>query len=85
LSFLPHAGLATLTRLAGFFLVQSIIVYTLGIKLYQMLHLSNDMAAVAVCFFVTLAASVGGAEMFYRIVEIPSQVLSHVAFDWIRE
>jgi peptidoglycan/LPS O-acetylase OafA/YrhL len=78
-------GVVTLTRLIGFFLVQSIVVYTLGIKLYQMLHLSSDMAVVAVCFFVTLATSVGGAEIFYRIVEVPSQVLSHVAFDWIRE
>jgi hypothetical protein len=69
----------------GFFLVQSIVFYTLGIKLYQALHLANDMAAVAVCFFVTLAASAAGAEIFYRLVDIPSHVLSHVAFDWIRE
>jgi peptidoglycan/LPS O-acetylase OafA/YrhL len=71
--------------LSGLFLVQSIIVYTLGIKVYQALHIANDIAAVAICFFVTIAASVGGAEVFYRVIEVPSHVLSHVAFDWIRE
>jgi hypothetical protein len=69
----------------GFFLMQSIITYTLGIKLYQTLHITNDISAIAVCFFVTLATSLGIAEIFYRIVEVPSHVLSHVAFDWIRE
>jgi hypothetical protein len=69
----------------GFFFVQSIVIYTLGIKLYQALHLANDNAAIAVCFFVTLAASAAGAELFYRLIDIPSHILSHVAFDWIRE
>jgi peptidoglycan/LPS O-acetylase OafA/YrhL len=68
----------------GLFLVQSIIIYTLGIQLYQMLEVANDMTAVAICFFVTIAASIGGAEIFYRLIEVPSHVLSHVAFDWIR-
>jgi hypothetical protein len=71
--------------LAGFFFVQSLIIYTLGIKLYETLHIANHNALVAVCFFVTMAASAGGAEVFYRAVEVPSHVLSHVAFDWIRE
>jgi peptidoglycan/LPS O-acetylase OafA/YrhL len=70
---------------AGYFIVQSIIIYTLGIKLYQTLHIVNEIASVAVCFFVTLAVSAGGAELFYRAVEVPSHVLSHIAFDWIRE
>ena len=76
----------TLTGIdAGYFIVQSIMIYTLGIKLYQTLHIANDIASVAVCFFVTLAASASGAEIFYRAVEVPSHVLSHMAFDWIRE
>jgi hypothetical protein len=65
--------------------VQSIILYTLGIKLYQTLQIANDAAAVAVCFFVILVASAGGTEIFYRVVEVPSHALSHLAFDWIRE
>lgn len=72
-------------RTAGFFIVQSIVIYTLGIKLYQKLGLANDIGLVAVCFFVTLAVSILGAEIFYRTVEIPSHVLSHSAFTCIRE
>lgn len=60
-------------------------MYTLGIKLYLMLGISSNIGTVAVCFFATLAASVAGAEIFYRVVEIPSQALSHEAYDWIRE
>ncbi|CAO2653388.1 Nn.00g027990.m01.CDS01 [Neocucurbitaria sp. VM-36] len=72
-------------RSLSYFLVQSIIIYTLGIKLYQTIHLANNTATVAVCFLVTLITSAASAEVFYRLVEVPSHVLSHVAFDWIRE
>lgn len=65
--------------------MQSIVIYTLGIKLYQMLHISSDIGAVAVCFFVTLATSAVFTELFYRIIEVPSHVFSHSAFKWIRE
>lgn len=74
-----------LTRSTGWFLVQSILVYTLGIKLFQMLPIENSIAAVAVCFFVVLLNTALGSEIFYRVVEVPSHVLSHIAFDWIRE
>jgi hypothetical protein len=57
----------------------------MGIKLYLMLEMSSTIKVVAVCFFATLAASAAGTEIFYRMVEIPSQALSHVAYDWIRE
>ncbi|OAK99236.1 hypothetical protein IQ06DRAFT_355958 [Phaeosphaeriaceae sp. SRC1lsM3a] len=65
--------------------LSDLVIYTLGVKLYQMLHLSSNNLEITVCFFTTLTASALGAEIFYRVVEIPSQVLSHVAFDWIRE
>ncbi|KAJ4288509.1 hypothetical protein N0V90_011746 [Kalmusia sp. IMI 367209] len=72
-------------RSLSWFLVQSILVYTMGIKLFQMLHIANEVAAVAVCFFVVLATTAVGSEIFYRAVEVPSHVLSHTAFDWIRD
>ena len=71
--------------MTGFFLVQCIIIYTLGIKLYGTLHIANHNAAIAVCFFVCLAASAVWAEVFYRVVEVPSHVFSHVVFEWIKE
>ncbi|ORY09758.1 hypothetical protein BCR34DRAFT_625580 [Clohesyomyces aquaticus] len=80
-SFLVYLG----RRSLSWFLVQCIVVYTLGIKLYQGLHLDNSVAAVAVCFFSSLATTVVGVEVFYRSIEVPSQVLSHKAFDWIKE
>jgi predicted neutral ceramidase superfamily lipid hydrolase len=76
--------MSTNELIPGFFLVQSIIIYTLGIKLYQVLYIDNNVAAIVVCFFVTLAASAGGAEIFYRIVDVPSHVSSHLLFDWMR-
>lgn len=50
-----------------------------------MLPIANGAASVAVCFFASVAATAVGAEGFYRVVEVPSHVLSHMAFDWIRE
>lgn len=72
-------------RNAGWFLVQSIMVYTMGIRLFQALPIANETAATAVCFFTVLAATAAASEMFYRTVEVPSHVLSHTAFDWIRD
>jgi hypothetical protein len=72
-------------RDTGWFLVQSILVYTMGIRLMQMLPIANEVAATAVCFFVVLMATAIGSELFYRTVEVPSQVLSYTAFDWIRD
>ncbi|OAL42977.1 hypothetical protein IQ07DRAFT_525281, partial [Pyrenochaeta sp. DS3sAY3a] len=72
-------------RSLSFFLTQNLIIYTLGIKMYHSLHISNNVAVVASCFFATLAATIGSAEVFYRVIEIPSHVLSHLVFDWIRE
>ncbi|KAF2657854.1 hypothetical protein K491DRAFT_714146 [Lophiostoma macrostomum CBS 122681] len=71
-------------RSLSFFLTHCIITYTLGIKLYTSLHLAHN-ASIAVCFFVCFATSVVGAEIFYRCIEVPSHVLSHMVFEWIRE
>lgn len=72
-------------RSLSWFLVQSILVYTMGIRLYQALHMKEEVAATAVCFFAVLGATTVAAEIFYRVVEVPSHVLSHAAFDWIRD
>lgn len=41
--------------------------------------------AESVCLIVCVATVVLGAEIFYRLVDYPSQVLAHIVFDWIRE
>ncbi|KAI9700104.1 MAG: hypothetical protein M1836_002638 [Candelina mexicana] len=81
-----------LRYLGSYFLMQSIIIYTAGIKLY--LHLAlpipgsqytpTDPVKVGVCFIVLLPMIALGAEIFHRLVDHPSKVLAHMAFDWIR-
>lgn len=75
------------TTCVGLFLVQSTIVYTMGIKLF--LYLNQDKTilfpgAVSICLAVCVVASGVAAEVFYRLVDYPSRILAHVLFDWIR-
>ncbi|KAL5418861.1 hypothetical protein PMIN04_007164 [Paraphaeosphaeria minitans] len=72
-------------RSLSWFLVQSVVVYTMGIKLFQTLHMTSEVAATAACFFAILAATAVGSEIFYRAVEVPSHALSYTIFDWIRD
>ena len=58
----------------GVFLVQSIIVYTIGIKLWM--HMDNKGIASMVstlASFVVCASSVAlASEIFYRAIDLPS-------------
>ena len=78
----------TLTaQLPGYFLVQSIIIYTAGIKFYTYLATQKGLsveAARSVCLLVCVAAVVLGAEIFHHIVAKPSKLLARIVFDWIR-
>jgi len=84
----PPYSLTLTLPLTGWFLTQSIIIYTAGIKLHQNLTLTHnvpDSGATAVCFLVCLPTLVFFAESFYRLVDWPSCILAGVVFDWIRE
>ena len=65
-------------HIPGYFLVQSILIYTAGIKLYT--HMAdagmNGSLSTFVCFLVCapLVAIVG--EIFYRVVDSPSIILA---------
>ncbi|KAH8654060.1 hypothetical protein BGZ60DRAFT_386647 [Tricladium varicosporioides] len=75
-------------RSLAFFLMQSTIIYTAGIKLYLHLRTSqgwSDGGAGTMCLFVCLLVTIPAVEIFYRIVDVPSQWLAKGAFDWIRE
>lgn len=68
--------------------MQSIIIYTVGIRLFM--HLSVEKhaqfgGAVIACLISTLAVSAVSAEIFYRVLDYPSMALAHKLFDWIRE
>ncbi|KAJ9293492.1 hypothetical protein DTO271G3_7757 [Paecilomyces variotii] len=76
------------SRSLSWLLVQSIIIYTAGIKLF--VHLNQEKrwpseGSVFTVFIVCLAAVVPIAELFYRLVEYPSRALAYRLFDWIRE
>ena len=73
---------------SGWYLVQSTIIYTAGIKLFMHLRITKSwsfegatIAALAVC----LVSVIPAAEVFYRFIDVPSQKFAHVVFDWIRE
>ncbi|EMD91060.1 hypothetical protein COCC4DRAFT_167359 [Bipolaris maydis ATCC 48331] len=63
-------------RSFSFFLVQSIIIYTVGIKTYQHMAASGTANGVngLVCFLVCAPLVTVLAELFYRIVDLPSIV-----------
>lgn len=72
----------------GLFLTQSIILYTIGIKIYTRLSQEDNISfpvAVTTCLVVCIPVVAISAEIFYRLVDYPSQVLARVVFDWIRE
>ncbi|KAK5257322.1 hypothetical protein LTR16_000991 [Cryomyces antarcticus] len=75
-------------RSLSWFLVQGIVIYTAGIKLWLHLHNTqacSDGTAVLICLVVSLAGVALGAEVFYRLVDTPSRLLAHRMFHWIRE
>ena len=75
------------THLPGYFLVQSIIIYSAGIKMYTYLSTQKGLsveAARSVCLLVCVAAVVVGAEIFHHLVAKPSKLLARTLFDWVR-
>jgi hypothetical protein len=70
----------------AWFLVQGIIIYTLGIKFFVYLHRKgwSDTGATLLCLPVCLGAVIPSAEIFFRLVELPSQILAKESFEWIR-
>ena len=75
-------------RVTGYFLLQSIIIYTIGIKLVTNMvgeDLSGYSRATGVAFIVSLLVTVVVAEGMYLLVELPSKWFGRQLFDWIRE
>lgn len=72
----------------GYFLVQSIIVYTLGITTVTNMmgdDLSGYQKASGVAFIVTLLVTILAAEAMHWLVEVPSIWFGRWLFDWIRK
>ncbi|CZR57145.1 uncharacterized protein PAC_07034 [Phialocephala subalpina] len=73
-------------RSFAWFLTQSIIIYSVGIKLFLHLHKNgaSETEAIIACLLVCVLTVISTAEVFYRLVEIPSQRFAKVAWEWMR-
>lgn len=84
--FQPSARRDTANTTKGIFVAQSIIFWTVGIKLYIHLHegrgVDSPLAKFAV-FVVGIIATGVCAEVFYRLVDSPSQWLAKMTFTWL--
>lgn len=72
----------------GWFLVQSIIIYIAGIKLFLHLNIQKQWppeGSVVTCPVVCFVSVITIGEVFYRLVKYPSKALAYRLFDWIRE
>jgi peptidoglycan/LPS O-acetylase OafA/YrhL len=72
--------------LAGYFLVQSTLIYVVGIRVFAKLHHDDDVSfpgATAVTLITCLAVVVPAAELFHRLVEVPSKIFAHMFYDFI--
>ena len=72
----------------GYFLLQSIIVYTVGIKLALSMtgdDLTAYSRATGVAFIVSLLVTAVASEVFYWLIDMPSQKVGRFLFEWIRE
>ncbi|KIX09242.1 uncharacterized protein Z518_00321 [Rhinocladiella mackenziei CBS 650.93] len=72
-------------RSLSYFLIQPIIIYTVGIKTFSQLRSQhvNFGGSCTVTLITCLVIIVPLAELFYRCVEIPSKVGAHKFYDFI--
>ena len=72
----------------GYFLVQSTIIYTIGIKLFLYLVENKGRTWVEgklAAFFVCAAATVVFGEIMHRTVDLPGRRLAHLFWKWMRD
>ncbi|KAG0645650.1 hypothetical protein D0Z07_8555 [Hyphodiscus hymeniophilus] len=71
-------------RSLSYFLVQSTMIYLVGIKTFQSMRGHNSFpGSVIVSFITSLLVTIPVAEAFYRIIQEPSKVLAHKSYDFI--
>ncbi|KAH9843286.1 hypothetical protein Tdes44962_MAKER07543 [Teratosphaeria destructans] len=75
-------------RSYSYFCLQSIIIYTLGIK--SVMNMMGDSLdgysrATGVAFISCLLVTAAAGEAFYWFIDLPSQKFARVVFAWIRE
>ncbi|EED14776.1 conserved hypothetical protein [Talaromyces stipitatus ATCC 10500] len=72
-------------RALSYFLLQSIFAYIVGIRVFEGLrsrHVPHD-GAVMVALITCIAVTVPAAELFHRLIVVPSRYLSHNFYEFI--
>ncbi|KYG48459.1 hypothetical protein M433DRAFT_61042 [Acidomyces richmondensis BFW] len=73
-------------RSYSYFLLQSIIIYTLGIKIVQNMTSNNMEAypyATGIAFIACILVTAAAGETFYWVMDVPSQKFARLVFAWI--
>ncbi|PSN64864.1 hypothetical protein BS50DRAFT_526791 [Corynespora cassiicola Philippines] len=69
------------------FLVQPVLIYTAGIKMYMQMHATgaNHEAATFACLVVCLPLVALASEIFYRAFDLPSIAIAKEVWEWVRK
>lgn len=70
----------------GYFLVQSILTYIVGIRVFDSLrndHRISYGGSVVVTLITCLAVTLPTAELFHRLIVVPSRYLSHNFYEFM--
>jgi peptidoglycan/LPS O-acetylase OafA/YrhL len=62
------------------------MIYVVGIRVFAQLHHVDGVdfpAATVVTLITCLAVVVPAAELFHRVVEVPSKIFAHKFYDFI--
>ncbi|RDW66689.1 hypothetical protein BP5796_09438 [Coleophoma crateriformis] len=73
-------------RSLSYFLVQSIIIYLVGTLVFRKVRRddnSTSSAAAIASLISCLAITVPAAEIFHRLIELPSKVFAHKLYDFV--
>ena len=77
------------SRYAGYYLLQSIIVYTLGIRIALNRINSDTMSAypsaTGIAFIACLLVTAVAGEIFYWVFDKPAGKGARMFFTWLRE
>ncbi|KAF7508182.1 hypothetical protein GJ744_009479 [Endocarpon pusillum] len=75
-------------RSFSFFTAQSILVYTVGMRLALHIRTVRDLSIAstsAIVIFTLVPCILLGAEVFYRLVDVPSRHFAEWIFVWLRK
>ncbi|KAK5135922.1 hypothetical protein LTR08_004380 [Meristemomyces frigidus] len=75
-------------RSYSYYLLQSIIIYTVGIKsaMPKIVDSMTDFpSASGIAFIASLLVTIVAGEVFYWLIDKPSQTFARILFAWIRE